>query len=280
MEVLTVPLFYAGRGEDVAIPHDPIKVLIHHLRKMTERDWTIPWPIPTCLKKMVKCNLSKLKDPYVTEQFGAYDEHRQAFMEVGKKPILPNPSNIVLGYIYANYSLLDEANADIVIVPPGFLWTLPTTEEQQRFRRIKRGIFRRVQVNETVEKDELWEVYVGKLSSDFGYEEGSRDYVLKAIEYWGELTKNQGKRGLTGYSPSQDPHNIILITPINEYSHKHLRERFRWIQKYKLEWATDWAINNPNADLTSYPGRMTLVEDYDKIQAEKEVKRLKKEVIK
>lgn len=277
MNILTVPLAYqAPGGEEVTITDDLKKVLLHHILKMTERDWSIPWAIPKCSKKMFKVLLPRLKHPEIEELFDAYEAHRQAFMEVGKKPTLPNPSNILLGYIYWNYSYDSLVDIDQTLYDSFFVIE-PTLEELARFRRLKRGVLRRNEVNATVERDDLWEQYLKHLTSQ-GIPQNSREYIIKAIDYWGELTKNQGRGGLTGKPPSQDPNNIILTTPMNEYSQKSLRERFRWISKTKPEFHMDYLTKYPNTDLATYPGRMHYVEHWDKEQAELEVEKLRRKL--
>lgn len=257
-------------GNEVATHADYPRVLYYHLLKMTEGDWYKPLPDMCGKRQSYRVSLKILNNPLLTEIFTSYQDQVKQFRELGQKFPGQDPSILLCNFIYLHYSYPDDDPTFELKIPEGFIFLTPTEEEQKRFRRIKRQIQKRDMANATVDKDYNFEKYL-KWLQEQGIDEGSRDYVLKAIKYWGEISQNLRKD--TGVR--LDNKEICLRTPIGSYTLKRLREKYRYIAAKDPQFHIDYQTKNPDVDLLGYPGRMHYVDTYDREVAERRVQRLR-----
>lgn len=261
MELIQIPTHYRDKtGNEVPITAPPDKLVIHHLGCMTEGDWNLKWSPPS-RKKSIRVNLAQLDDPLLRDMFDNYKYEVSNHKELGTPIISPNPKDTIAGYIYNCYSYpADPVAQDQILVPPGFIVEQPEALARRKLQRIERKIQERADENKTIEKDDMFQQYQNHLLSQ-GLDPDSREYTEKSIAYWTELGVGH-KAGLEGCVPSRSP-EIILTTGFRKYNQKALRARFRYIQKSDPEFYVAYQMTNPSVDLSTYPGKMSFVEEYD-----------------
>lgn len=261
MELIQIPTHYRDKtGNEVPITAPPDKLLVHHLSQMTESDWALKWSLPT-RKQSVRVNLNQIDDPVIEEVFDNYRYEVSNHKELGTPIISANPKEAILGFIYNCYSYPADPLAQAqIITPPGFIVEQPEALARRKLQRIKRKLEEHARDNKTVERDDLFQQYQNHLLSQ-GLDPDSKEFTEKCIAYWNELGVGN-KNSLEGCVPSRSP-EIILTTAFRKYNQKALRARFRYIRDTNPEFYVSYQVTHPDIDLSTYPGKMSFVEEYD-----------------
>lgn len=253
---MQIPTHYLdNNGILQQIDADPGKLIVYHISKMTEQDWTVNWEMPP-KKRSIKVNRMRLDNPLLNDLIFGYQQEVDMHKQLGIPIISSNPMKVICGYIFNNYSY--PADDSDIIVPPGFIIEEPDPILVRRLRRIEMGIEKREANSTTSQKDKLMEEYQVYLISK-GVEPHTKEYVDKSIEYWNSL---KGKNPVEGVPPSKSK-EVFLTTKKRSYTRKALRARFRYLYEIEMEYCLSWAIRHPATDLRSYEGKAELIKDFD-----------------
>ena len=256
MELMQIPTHYRdNNGNLQPIEVDPGKLIVHHISKMTEHDWTVNWEMPP-KKRSIRVNRIQLDNPILNDMLFAYQQEVDMHKEWGTPIVSPNPMKVICGYIFNNYSYPeDDSN---IIVPYGFIIEEPDAILAKRLRRIEVGMEKREADSTSSQKDKMMEEYQIYLISK-GVEPHSKEYVEKSVEYWNSL---KGKNPVEGVPPSKSK-EVFLTTSKRSYTRKALRARFRYLYETEMEYCLSWAMQHPLTDLQTYDGKAELVKDFD-----------------
>ena len=157
MELMQIPTHYRdNNGNLQPIEVDPGKLIVYHISKMTDHDWTVNWEMPP-KKRSIKVNRIQLDNPILNDMLFAYQQETDMHKEWGTPIVSPNPMKVICGYIFNNYSYPeDDSN---IIVPYGFVIEEPDAILAKRLRRIEVGMEKREADSTSSQKDKMMEEY-------------------------------------------------------------------------------------------------------------------------